>query len=106
MQNAPRSGAFLLGKFFCAQNFNQCAKISKRCARPRAKIKKILRKNIKALRKKAAVKSSSLNLNVAHQNFEVKIFLNQRRQSAHLFAGSHAVQSHISYVLLLRPRVH
>jgi hypothetical protein len=46
MQNAPRSGAFLLGKIFCAQNINQRAKISKRCVRPRAKIKKILRKNL------------------------------------------------------------
>jgi hypothetical protein len=86
-KNAPRSGAFLLGKIF---------------------VRKILisARNIEALRKKAAVKSSSLNLNVAHQNFEVKIFLNPRRQNAHLFAGSHAVQLHISCVLLLRPLVH
>jgi hypothetical protein len=39
MQNAPRSGAFLLGKIFCAQNIKHCAKkdarakISKGCAK-------------------------------------------------------------------------
>jgi hypothetical protein len=41
MQNAPRSGAFLLGNFFVrAQNINpaqkskrSCAKLSKRCAK-------------------------------------------------------------------------
>lgn len=100
----PRvAGHFCWVKFFRAQNFNQCAKISKRCA----KIKKILRKIIEALReKRAAVKSSSLNLNEAHQNFEAKKFLNQRHQNAHLFAGSHAAQSHISCVLLLRQLVH
>ena len=60
----------------------------------------------RSVAQKAAVKASSLNLNVAHQNFEAKIFLNQRHQNVHLFAGSHAAQSHISCVLLLQPPTH
>ena len=59
-----------------------------------------------ARKKRAAVKSSSLNLNVAHQNFEAKKFLNPQHQNVRLFAGSHAAQLHISCVLLLQPPAH
>ena len=90
----PRvAGHFCWVKFFPVRKILISAQKYRSVARVRAQ-------------KKAAVKSSSLNLNVALQNFEAKIFLNPRHQIAHLFAGSHAVQLHISCVLLLRPRVH
>ena len=69
MQNAPRSGAFLLSMFkyfLLAKN----------------ELKNVAHK-IKVLR----AKTSSLNLNAVRQNFEAKKFLNLRRQSVRLFVG-------------------
>ncbi|MEY3739303.1 MAG: hypothetical protein RL544_2081 [Bacteroidota bacterium] len=75
MQNAPRSGAFLLNRvdvvlrldwFFGAREFFLL----------RAKRAITFEKNL-----------SSLNLNAARQNFEAKKFLNLRRQNVRLFVG-------------------
>ena len=73
MQNAPRSGAFLLSMF---KYFLRAKNESKSVARGRAQKSK-----------RSCEKTSSLNLNAVRQNFEAKKFLNQRRQNVRLFVG-------------------